>query len=128
MRRQDMYEDMWKVFVYATLQIKKSTGDHQIQLEAFQWSIEVREVVLEAADAIQLMICEHLRPLRWLAIINSWSSDSEGAKPDRFFVANTIKSISPNSLSSDSQDLRNSDPKVKEVQEFRSLILSAASL
>jgi hypothetical protein len=42
MRRQDMYEDMWKVFVYAILQIKKSTREHQIQLEAFQWSSEVR--------------------------------------------------------------------------------------
>jgi|694.fasta_scaffold39537_4 hypothetical protein len=127
MRRQDMYEDMWKVFVYAILQIKESTGDHQIQLEASQWSSEVREVVLETADAIQLMIYEHLRPLRWLAIINSWASDSEVAKPDRFFVANTLKNISPNSLPSDSQNLRNSDPKIKEVQEFRSLILSAAS-
>jgi hypothetical protein len=122
MRRQDIYEDMYmmEVFVYIIpfLQIKESIGDHQIQLEASQWSSEVREVVLETVDAIQLMMYERPRPLRWLAtikhaIINSWSSDSEVAKLDIFFVANTLKNISPINLPSDSQNLRNFDPKIK---------------
>jgi hypothetical protein len=127
MRRQDMYDDIWKVFVYAILQIRESTGDRQIELEASEWSDEVREVVLETAEAVQLMIFEHFRPLRWMANLNSWVSNSKGAKPDRFFITNALKNAMPSGSSSGSGLLNNPDLEVKEVEEFHNLIFSAAS-
>ena len=129
MRRQDMYDDMWKVFVRAILRIRESTGDRQIELEASEWSNEVREVVLETAEAVQLMIYEHFRPLRWLTNLNSWSSTSKGIKPDRFFIANTLHTAKAGSSSaiSRSRQLNIPDSQVKEVEEFHRLILLAAS-
>jgi hypothetical protein len=129
MRRQDMYDDIWKVFVRAILRIRESTGDRQIQLESSEWSAEVREVVLETAEAVQLMIYEHSRPLRWLSNINSWSSTSKGVEPDRLFIANTLHTVKASSTSaiSLSRKLSNPDPQAKEVEEFRSLIFSVAS-
>jgi hypothetical protein len=129
MRRQDMYDDIWKVFVYAILRIRESTGDRQIELEASEWSDEVRDVVLETADAVQLMIYEHFRPLRGLANFNSLTSNSKGANPDHFFIANALQETKASSLGSISRSRQLSipDAQVKEVEEFRSLILSAAS-
>ena len=124
-----MYDDMWKVFVYAILQIRESTGDRQIELEASEWSDEVREVVLETADAVELMIYEHFRPLRWLANFNSLTSNSKGADPDRLFITNALQETKARSLGSMPRSRQLSIPhaQVKEVEEFRSLILSAAS-
>lgn len=124
-----MYDDMWKVFVYAILQIRESTGDRQIELEASEWSDEVREVVLETAEAVELMIYEHFRPLRWLVNLNSLTSNSKGANPDRFSITNALQETKVSSLGSMpcSRQLSIPDAQVKEVEEFRTLILSAAS-
>jgi hypothetical protein len=129
MRRQDMYDDMWKVFVCAILRIRETTGDRQIELESSEWSDEVREVVLETAQAVQLMILEHFPPLRRLVDLNSWSSNLKVANPDCFSIATTIKT-SKRGISgalSRSPQSRIPDAQVKEVEEFRTLILSAAS-
>jgi hypothetical protein len=122
-----MYDDMWKVFVRAILQIRYSTGDRQIKLEATEWSDEVREVVLETAEAVQLMIYEHFHALRWLANLNSWASNSKGTNPDRFFITNTLKNAKASSSSSSSHQSSTTDSQVKEVEEFHDLIFSAAS-
>ncbi|GCE65928.1 hypothetical protein OMCYN_01874 [cyanobiont of Ornithocercus magnificus] len=127
MRRQDMYDDMWKVFVCTILRIRESTGDRQIKLEASEWSDEVRGVVLETAEAVQLMIYEHFRPLRWLANIDLLASNLEGAKPDRFFIANTLENVKTSNSNSSPQQLGNTNPQVQEVEEFCNLIFSAAS-
>lgn len=127
MRRQDMYEDMWKVFVYAVVRIKESTGDRQIQIEASDWSSEVREVVLQTARAIELMIFEHSRPLRWLAAINSWSAGKADAKLERLFASKTLSRRTEKNSMPDSQHSRGSDSSVAEVEAFRNLILSVAS-
>jgi hypothetical protein len=126
-----MYDDMWKVFVSAILRFRESTGDRKIELEASEWSEEVREVVLETAEAVELMTYEHFRPLRWLANLNSWSTttNSKGANPESFFIANALQETKASSLgaTSRSRQLSIPDAQVKEVEEFHSLILSGAS-
>ncbi|MBM5816734.1 MAG: hypothetical protein FJ083_09150 [Cyanobacteria bacterium K_Offshore_surface_m2_239] len=129
MRRQDMYDDMWKVFVRAILRIRETTGDRQIELESSEWSYEVREVVIETAQAVQLMILEHFHPLRRLVDLDSWSSNLKVANPNGFSIATTIMTFKQGISGAISRSPHSSipDSQVKEVEEFHTLILSAAS-